>query len=77
MKRAILKLLIVCGLALSLYEASQYLAARRYLRRDFLLLTVIEDRVKQKTDAGYGFLAGAGILAIGVLGLSWQKSRGA
>jgi len=55
MKRAILKLLIVCGLVLSLYEASQYLAARRYLRRDFLLLTVIEDRLKQKTDAGYGF----------------------
>ena len=53
MKRSILKLLIVCGLALSLCEASQYLAARRYLRRDFLLLTVIEDRLKQKTEAGY------------------------
>jgi len=77
MKRTILKLLIVCGLALSLYEASQYLTARRYLRRDFLLLTVIEDRVKQKTDAGYGFLAGAGILTVGILGLSWQKRRDA
>ena len=75
MKRNLMKLLIVCGLALAFYSGSNYFAAYRYLRHDMLLLTVIEERVKEKTEAGYGFVAGMGIFAAGLVGLICEKRR--
>ena len=75
MKRLLMKLLIVCGLALAFYSGRNCFAPHRYLRHDMLLLTVIEERVKQKTEAGYGFVAGVGVFTIGLVGLICQKPR--
>ena len=77
MKPLLLKLLIFCGLTIAWLSANRYFEEYRFLRRDFLLLTVIEERVNQKRQAKYGFVLGTSLFAVGMAGLVLQKRRAA
>ena len=60
MRRTALRLLLLAGLSIVWIAGNAYWEEYRYLRCDWLLLTVIEERAQHKTQAGYAFLLGAG-----------------
>ena len=75
MKDVLWKLLILCGFTITWLAGNAYWQDYRYLRRDWLLLTVIQERMQHKTEAGHAFLFGAGLSIIGLVGLTCQKRR--
>jgi hypothetical protein len=75
MRRTALRLLLVVGLSIVWMAGNAYWEDYRYLRRDWLLFTVIEERAQHKTEAGYVFLLGAGLSVIGFAELISQKQR--
>ena len=75
MRRTVLKLFLFLGLAIAWIAGHAYVEDTLYLRRDWLLLTVIEERVQHKTEAGYAFLTGAGMSTLALTGLIYRKQR--
>ena len=75
MPRTVIKLILFLGLSIAWIAGNAYWQDYRYLRRDWLLLTVIQERVQHKTEAGYAFLFGAGLSVIGLAGLICRKRR--
>ena len=70
-----MKLALFLGLTIAWIAGNAWFEDYRYLRRDWLLLTGIQERVHHKTEAGYAFIFGTSLSAIGLAGLICQKRR--
>ena len=75
MRRTALKLLLFLGLSIAWLAGNAYWEDYRYLRRDWLLLTLIEERAQHKAEAGHAFLLGAALSLIGLAGLVARERR--
>ena len=73
MRRTVSKFLLFLGLSMAFLAGNAYWQDVRYLRRDWLLLTVIQERTRHKIEAGLAFLASAGFCVIGLAGLAYRK----
>ena len=76
MQRTALKLFLFLGLSVIWLAGKAYVDDTLYLRRDWLLLPVIEDRVQHRAEAGYFILFGAGITLSGLAGLAFRRQHG-
>ena len=73
MQRTAIKLALFLGLTIAWIAGHAYIEDTLYLRRDWLLLTVIEDRVQHKTQAAHVFLFGTGLSVVALAGLIYRK----